>query len=1108
MFRPKSFLLLLGTLLVSSCKNSSDTLFTRLDADDTGIAFNNFVEEDAENNVLKYGYFYNGGGVGAGDFNNDGLVDLYFTGNMVADKLYLNTSKPDEGITFEDVTDAAGIKHSGWKTGVSVVDINNDGWLDIYVCRSGAEDPNLRKNLLYINQGKTEAGIKFVEKAAEYGLDDPSYTTQAAFFDYDRDGDLDCFLLNHSIQDYAGFSQLIANYRQQPDPRYGSKLMRNEGGKYVDVSQGMGLINNVLSFGLGVNVADFNNDGWLDLYVSNDYNENDYFYLNQEGKTFKESIRETVGSTSLYSMGTDAADINNDGWADMVTLDMLPNQNERIKLTAGDDNYDKYQSLLRAGFHHQTMRNMLQLNMGVNPNKASQEKAAIPVFSEIGQLAGVSNTDWSWSALFADFDNDGFKDLFVTNGYARDYTNMEFLKYSADIQVESNNTGKVPSQMDVIAKMPPINEPNYMFRNRGVSAEGAWEGSFDNKVKDWGFDQPSQSNGAIYADLDNDGDLDLVTNNTNEKAFVYQNNAQQKSPTNHLSVALKAPSEALKMGTKVTVFTKKGTQTLEFQPVRGFQSAMYVPLHFGLADVSQVDSLIVKWPDQKTQVLKNPQVNQTIQADYAQAMPRQENIPALSPFLTYTGDLMSVLPTNAINDFKIQTLLPQMLSGVGPCLAKGDFNGDGRLDVFVGAPKGQADVLYLQNSNGFVKSPQPEFEKDASFESSCALLFDADGDKDLDVAVVSGGYALSATDSLLQPRLYLNHNGKLKRHRGGQLSALRLNATVVKAADIDADGDQDLFIGAHCVPGRFPEAQASVLLRNEGQGNFSVIKSFAHSSLVTGAAFSDFNNDKKPDLLLVGEWMKPMVYLNQGDKWIADETKTNALLPTLAHSLLQADLDGDGDDDFVLGNMGLNTQYHVTSGDKLQLYYKDFTGNGGIVPIVSLFQGGKEYPYASRDELLDQMPFLKKKFPDYVSYSKATLSDILGNDILKTASQLSADELRTGILWNEKGTMVFKALPTEAQYAPVYALEVMDVDKDQKLDLIIGGNIERARIRLGKMDASRGQLFFNKGSRTFAPVGAVQSGLYINGELRSMAVVNDLLVFGVYNQSVGVYRRP
>ena len=1170
-------------LLLTSCQ-SKDTLFTLLNSGDTGVKFNNYVEEDADNNVLKYGYFYNGGGVAAGDFNNDGRVDLYFTGNMVADKLYLNITEIDQKnglsssqeITFEDATEAAGIKHSGWKTGVSLVDINNDGWLDIYVCRSGAEDPNLRKNLLYVNQGTSPPsplldeetsprpnghpspykgegkGVRFVEPAAQYGLDDDSYTTQAAFFDYDKDGDLDCFLLNHSVQAYAGFSNLIANHRQQTDSRYGSKLLRNDNGKFSDITTQSGLINNVLSFGLGLNVSDFNNDGWLDLYVTNDYNENDYLYLNQQNGTYKEVVREAMGHTSFYSMGTDAADVNNDGLTDIVTLDMQPEPNNRIKLTAGDDNYDKYQMLIKAGFHHQTMRNMLQINTSprplgtpllfkekgnanknpspyqgagaggevkknVNKNpspykgvgaggevKKNANKTPSPyqgegaggevTFSEIGQLAGISNTDWSWSALFADFDNDGLKDLFITNGYARDYTNMEFLKYSTDKQLEGQNGRGTPTQMDVIEEMPAINEPNYIFKNK----DGL---TFEKKTQAWGFEKLSQSNGAVYADLDNDGDLDLVVNNINDKAFIYQNN---NTNAGFLQVVFKAPNEALKIGAKVAVWANKKAQYQEFQPVRGFQSAMYGPLHFGLGTNQKIDSVVVDWADGKRSVLKNVKINQNTTADYRQIATGGPQITTSAAPLFLHNASYGTPQMLATNDFKMQPLLPEMRSYTSPCLAKGDANGDGREDVYVGGERGQAGSLFLQNANGFVRSSQPDFDKDAAFEDSKSSFFDADGDQDLDLMVVGSGYALNAQDPLLVPRLYLNQKGQFIRSSFTS-SPLKINAAALAVADVDADGDQDVFVGANCVPGRYPEAQQSALLLNDGKGQFTPSPRFSFTGLVTGACFTNLNNDKRPDLLLVGEFMKPTVFINQNGKFVQNPTSTQSLNYLTAKSLQAADLDNDGDDDFVVGNAGQNHQFNITSDGKLKMYYGDFGDNGGVVPLLSVLKNGQEYPYASRDEILDQVPLLKKKYPDYISYSTATMGDILTDELRKKSQMLEADELRTGILWNDKGTLVFEPLPTEAQFAPVYAIAVADLNNDGKKDLVLGGNFTHARVRLGKCDANQGQVFLNQGQRKFSYLAQVESGLRVRGDVRSAAMVGAYLWFGINNQPVQTY---
>jgi hypothetical protein len=1070
---------------VSGCQSEESTRFALLDASVTGVAFANTVTETEAINVLKYGYFYNGGGVAAGDFNNDGLVDLYFTGNMTADRLYFNQG----GMRFEDVTEAAGIEHGGWKTGVSLVDINNDGWLDIYVCRSAANDPAMRKNLLYVNQKDG----KFREQAAQYGLDDDSYATQAAFFDYDRDGDLDCFLLNHSVQEYAGFSTLIASFREKADTRYGSKLLRNDGGKFVDATAQSGLVSNVLSFGLGLNVSDLNNDGWLDLYVTNDYNENDYLYLNQQNGTFKEVVRDAMGHTSFYSMGTDAADINNDGWMDIVTLDMLPEANDRIKLTAGDDNYDKYQMLLRSGFHDQTMRNMLQLNLG---NSVAGANAGGPMFSEIGQLAGVSNTDWSWSALFADFDNDGLKDLFVTNGYARDYTNMEFLKFSTDKQIEIQNGAAMPTQMEIINSMPAISEPNYIFKNK----DGL---TFENKVQAWGFAQKSQSNGAAYADLDNDGDLDLVTNNINERAFIYQNNTRtsKSAPDSTLftQIVLKAPNEALKIGATVVVWAGAVAYSQEFQPVRGFQSAMYGPLHFGLGKAQKIDSIAVRWTDGKQNILQNPEPNELLTADYQTAIAKNKSgNPPISPYFTsenvsYAHDQIQV------DDFKIQSLLPEMRSYAGPCVAQGDVNGDGRADVYAGGGRGQAAVLFLQTASGFTKSPQNAFDTDLDYEDAAATFFDADGDGDQDLLVVSSGYALAVNHPLLQPRLYLNQNGKFVQ--SPTVPTLLVNARAVAHADVDGDGDQDVFLGANSVPGRYPEAQASVLWLNDGRGGFTTAGTFKFSGLVTGASFSDLNNDQQPDLLLVGEWMKPTVFINQKGTFTENQDFTNNLNTTLAYTLHKADLDGDGDDDFVIGSAGLNGQYNITSNKGLKMYFGDFGENGQIVPLLSQVKDGQEYPYASRDELLNQIPRLRKQFPDYIGYSTATMNDIFGSSDLGVPQSVSARELRTGVLWNDGGQLTFAPLPTEAQYAPIHAIATGDLNGDQKQDLILAGNVAHTRVRLGKSDANKGQVFMNQGKRKFTYLPQTKSGLWVQGDVRATTMVGNSLWIGVNSQS-------
>jgi len=1118
--------LLALALLLTGCRHT-DTLFEKIPSSQSHVTFANRLEESPDFNVLQYGYFYNGGGVATGDFNNDGLMDLYFTGNLSVNKLYLNKTRPGSGdITFVDITDKAGVAAAdGWNTGVSLVDINADGWLDIYVCRSAAGDARLRRNLLFINN----KNLTFSEKAAEYGLDDPAYSTQAAFFDYDRDGDLDCFLVNHSVQEYAGFSRMIGSYRQQTNASYSSKLYRNENGKFTDVSAGSGLTSNVLSFGLAVAVSDFNDDGWPDLYVSNDYNENDYLYINEPtgntpsggavSRQFREVVRGAMGHTSLYSMGSDAADINNDGRIDLLTLDMLPERNERIKLTSGDDNYGKYAQLLRAGFHHQTMRNMLQLNNGSwNDERGAGSKSspatATPIFSEIGQLAGVSNTDWSWAGLWADFDNDGWKDLFVTNGYARDYTNMEFLKFTVDAKLSARETGKQPDAMGVIAQMPGITEPNNIFRNR--SGEPAGKLTFANETTAWGFAEPTQSNGAVYADLDNDGDLDLVTNNVNAEAAIYENRSSEVSPNHHLRLVLDCPNPAWLIGARVTVWTSGQAQTQEFQPVRGFQSALYGPLLFGLGKSTTADSVRVRWADGKTQLVQQKQPDQ-LTITYA---PTGNSKPPVlpEPFWRETGSVALTNSRDSVNDFKIQPLLPYMLSPVGPCLAVGDATGDAQPDVFVGGGPAQSGQVLVTKANGLMPMLQPVLLADAPATDSGAEWFDADGDGDLDLGVVSAGYALPADDNRLRARLYLN-DGKGHLTRQPAFPDLRVSASCIRSADVDGDGDRDLFIGARVVPGRYPETPVSHLLLNDGKGHFLDVTprqpALASLGMVTDAAFADLNRDGQPELIVATDFgpVRAFSFRNGGAVLLA------GALPALTgcwHRLLVQDVDQDGYPDILAANDGTNSQFQATPTRPLTLYTLKNPA-GMPLPILVGYDrhAGSDpqpYPFNARDELLDQVPVLRKKFTDYTSYARASITDLFSPDELTQTPKLDAATLQTVLFRNSGGAkpmFTVKPLPVEAQMAPAYALALVDVNDDNLPDLILGGNRNDNRVRIGRADANRGQLFMNRGKGSFAYVPMPQSGLRWNGDVRDFAVISNgnrtQLLVGITGQTARVF---
>lgn len=1066
-------------ILLISNTALAQPLFTLLPAKHTKIDFNNEIKETGAQNVLGYEYLYNGGGVAIADINNDGLADIFFTGNMVPNKLYLNLGN----CQFKDITRQAGIAgRKGWKTGVTIADVNADGLPDIYVCYSG-RDAGSRKNQLFINKGN----LTFIDEAKKYGLDDDGCSTQAIFFDYDIDGDLDMYLLNHNIKAYKNVE--LSHLKTEYDSLAADKLYRNDDGHFVDVSKHAGISGNPISFGLGVAVSDVNNDGWPDIYVSNDYTEQDYLYINNANGTFTAREHYMLSHLSQFSMGSDIADFNNDGLVDILTLDMLPEDNRRQKLLQGQENYELYQQMATNGFHYQFMRNMLHLNNGNG------------TFSEIGQLAGISNTDWSWSALFADLDNDGNKDIFITNGYMRDYTNKDFLKYWGDYLVKQVVKRDSIDYMEIVKMMPSTMLSNYVFKNDGNL-------HFGNVTKDWGLEQVSLSNGAAYADLDNDGDLDIVVNNINAPAFVYRN---ESSRHKYVQLKLKgAQANTDGIGAKVYCYAGGKMQLYEQMPTRGYQSSVNPVLHIGLGNAAKIDSLKIIWLNGSMQLLRNLPVDTLLVLEQKNARgaymygSRTSKIFArVKPFIDYTHLQLDY------NDFKRQPLMPVMHSQCGPAMAVGDVNGDGRDDIIIGASQGQGNILYLQGDDaGFVLQQSADFIADSNANTTRVLLIDVDGDKDLDVYMSTGGYNdYVEDDDRLQDRLFLNDGKGNFTLSMTALPKMFGNKSCIAAADVDGDSDIDLFIGGSFIPGKYPEVSKSYLLLNDGKGKFSAIPSPVVNAAITDARWDDVNKDGRPDLIVVGEWMQPQIYLNLPGMMFK---KLELNLPSGWWNTIEiADVDNDGDNDIIAGNWGLNSQVKANAKEPVELVCKDFDNNGSIDPILCFYIQGKSYPYVSRDELLDQLYPLRRKFTSYKSYADAVIDEVFSSDELKDAMKLSATELRTTLFINENGKFIERALPVEAQFSPVYKIMPVDVNADGAKDLLLFGNNDYARLKIGKIDANFGTLLLNDGKGNFSYVAQHVSGLRIAGDVKDAEMLTiageKFLVIGVNNSPLVIY---
>lgn len=1100
---PIFFILLIAS---SSCQNpapeekSEDQLaplFTLLPVAKTNIDFTNILTEGLNTNVLMYEYFYNGGGVAVGDVNADGYDDLYFTSNLGSNKLYLN----QRDMVFEDITSLAGVagREGPWKTGVTMADVDGDGLLDIYVCYSGNLSPEKRKNQLFINQGPDEKGNPlFKEQAEMYGIASSSYSTQGTFFDYDNDGDLDLFLLNHNPKSLPILDETTtAEILKSQDPA-GSQLFRNEHGKFIESTLDAGIQNSALSYGLGAGIADINGDGWMDMYICNDYTAPDFLYINNGDGTFTDHIQNSLGHTSHFSMGNEVADINNDGLPDIFTLDMLPEDNRRQKLLMAPDNYEKFDFQVRMGFHHQYMRNMLQINNGDG------------TFSEMGQLAGISNTDWSWAALFADYDNDGWKDLYITNGFPRDYTNLDFVKYMGDFLQQNEDNLRRQNVLELVHQSPTSNVTNYLFKNKG--------GSFENVTENWGLDQVSNSNGAVYADLDNDGDLDLIVNNINLPAFIYQNEASSQNDHHYLKIKLEGEGKnTFGLGAKISLFHKGKQQYVEQMPTRGYQSSVSPILHVGLGDVDQIDSLKVTWLTGKKELLFEIGVNQLLNLKEENAGPKNLTKPLPSPIFTeIPSPIQSPQKANSINDFKRQPLLVNPLSFSGPVLVQQEINGDGLEDIFVGGSAQQPGKLFLQNSKGaYVEKTVSDFALDQLSEDTAAAFFDANGDGFLDLYVCSGGYGnFLPDDPLLQDRLYLNDGKGNFSKQPDALPTMLTSSSTVTVNDINGDGHPDFFVGGRVIPGRYPEIPQSYLLINDGQGQFKDMTAILAPDLqkvgmVTDAAWIDLDGDKLEELVLVGDWMPISVFSKKGGKLIKNTAHFfDQEYSGWWNTLFIDDLNGDGKPDLMVGNQGLNTQVRASEKEPAEMFYKDFDGNGSVDPILCFYIQGTSYPYVTRDELLDQMAMMRTRFRDYESYAETSLEDVFSKEELEGAGYLRANHLSTTLFVSgPEGKYQPKELPIEVQTSPVFAINTVDLDADGKKDLILGGNMEQARLRFGKYDANYGLLLKGDGKGNFSYVPQWKAGFSIKGDVRSILVLPEKLLFGINQKGIVAYRK-
>ena len=1069
---------IVSTISFYSCNSDfNESIFKLKLPIQTNIIFSNKIVETDNFNILRYNNMYMGGGVSIGDINNDELPDIFLTANQESNRLYLNKGN----FEFEDITESSGIAGdigiNSWSTGTTMVDINYDGFLDIYVCMIDGYKNLKGKNKLYINQGDNT----FIESAGNYGIDISTYAHQAAFFDYDIDGDLDMFIVNQAM--HTPLSYRPGKIREKRDKMAGDLLLKNEGGKFIDVSEEAGIYGGPNGYGLALSISDINNDGYPDIYVSNDFHENDYLYYNDRQGGFREDIVGSLGQTSTFSMGNDIADINNDGWMDIITLDMRPHKEEVLKTSLGFKDYDIYKFKLNYSYHYQYDRNMLQLNRGPLFNKSSVK------FSEVAEYNGVSSTDWSWGALFADYDLDGKKDLIVTNGIPRRPNNLDFINFEYDKQEKS----KELSYKDLISIIPNGEVPNVAYRNNGVK--------FDDKSKEWGLDLNGTSNGIAYGDLDNDGDLDLVINNLNAPVSVYENTLENDKKK-YLKVKFNGNSKnKLGIGNKVEIKTKNGKQFQELFLTRGWISSVEPVLIFGIDNLDKIDEVKVKWFDGNEEILKNLPANSTYTFNYEDSeTPKSQTNNTLTRNKIFkkienNGGITFKHKENDFIDFKYDKLMPRMISNEGPKIAVGDVNGDGLDDFYVGAAKEQSGELFIQKKNRnkiFEKKYVKDFYNDRASEDTGVVFLDVDKDNDLDLYVVSGG-GEPFMELIMNDRLYLNdgHGNFKKSNSHPQLG---FNGSCAVVGDYNSDGNQDIFIGARSIPGSYGKHYRSRLLLGDGNGALFDFTDYTFGNNVNLGMVTDavWLEDSK-ELVVVGEWMPITIidfnYIPLNEKKIAN---TSGWWNTIE----KADVDGDGDQDLLLGNLGINTNIKASVNFPVNLYIKDFDGNSKTDPIMSYFKDGNEYPYYSLDELAGQLVELKKRYHTYDTYANSKFEDVFPSLKLKGAEMLNAVTFESAFLENKQfGKFKIQKLPKDLQMSPIYSFAIDDFNKDGKSDFIAGGNFYANQINIGKCDASYGHLLtLNNGDDNlkWKKLSLLESGFAIDGEVRDIKILNGI----------------